>query len=157
MKFITLIILFMISFSNMRSLRRKTSSRAHRMKTLEEKLQPIQELLNTGNPNCVEYRDAVNEYIKEFLVDKSIAKKCQLQCHNLDSSLADETDGWYIRNSLPIEKTDCGKVVDDCNYEFGSKYFLGSGFFQELGNAQDFIDFVLRRSYLHFCSKDNIE
>jgi len=120
---------------------------ASRVKTFDPLLKDVQVLLDTRNPNCVAYRDAVNNYIKS----KFPAKMCQLQCNNADSSYADTLIKWYIPNYLPIQPKDCGTRVDNCNYKFDSKYIFGNKFYELLLDADVFIQVVLEKSYLILC------
>ena len=122
---------------------------ASRVKTLDPLLQDVQALLSTRNPNCVAYRDAVNNYIKA----KFPAKMCQLQCNNRDYSHAESFPKWYIPNFLPIEPKDCGTKVDDCNYKFDSKYIFGKIFYGLLDNPDLFISAILEKSYLVLCNE----
>jgi hypothetical protein len=118
-----------------------------RVNTLDSLLQDVQMLLDTRNPNCVAYRDAVNTYIKAKFPDKM----CQLQCNNADGIYAGELSSWYIPNFLPKEPKDCGTKVDDCNYKFDSKYIFGNKFYELLLDAEVFISVILQKSYLVLC------
>lgn len=120
---------------------------AKRINTVDPKLKDIQALLDNRNPNCVAYRNSVNAYFKSIAPDRM----CQLQCHNLDSFLAGEIEGWYIPNYLPVEKKNCGTVVDDCNYKFDSKYIFGNLFYQVLLQAEVFVQAIMEKSYLVYC------
>jgi hypothetical protein len=119
------------------------------VKTLDPLLAEVQVLLDTRNPNCVAYRNAVNNYIKA----KFPGKMCQLQCNNRDYYYAENFPEWYIPNFLPREPKDCGTKVDDCNYKFDSQYVFGKYFSARLLEADVFITAVLEKSYLVLCQE----
>ena len=104
-------------------------------------------ILNTRSPNCVEYRDAYNEYFQTVYPEL----KCQIQCSNQDYFYARELPNWYIPNNSPIEDKDCGKIVDDCNYRFDSKYFFGNKFYELLLDAENFVKVITRRYSMLLC------
>ena len=112
---------------------------------LAEKKKQIQNILDTSNPYCIYYRDAVNAYIRELAPDRI----CQLRCHNLDDDYAEGFPNWYIPNNLPVEKKDCGKIVDDCTYKYDASWMYGNIFYEKLLDADTFLSVILRR-YL-FC------
>ena len=122
---------------------------ALRVSTFDPLLTDVQVLLDTRNPNCVAYRDAVNNYIKA----KFPGKMCQLSCDNSDYRLSEALPNWYIPNYLPKEPKDCGRVVDDCNYKFDSKYVFGNAFYELLLDADVFISVVFQKSFLILCKK----
>ena len=119
------------------------------VKSLDPLLTDIQVLLDTRNPNCVAYRNAVNNYIKA----KFPGKMCQLQCNNRDDTVAENFPEFYIPNFLPREPRDCGTIVDDCNYRFDSQYLFGNKFYEFLLDADVFISVILQKSYLVLCQK----
>jgi len=112
---------------------------------LSEKKEQIQRILDTRNPYCIYYRDAVNAYIRELAPDRI----CQLRCHNLDDDYAGEFANWYIPNNYPVEKKDCGKIVDDCTYKYDASWMYGNIFYQKMLDADTFLSVILRK-YL-FC------
>ena len=114
---------------------------------MKEKLANIQIILNTSSPHCIEYRDAVNDYLRAFLPEK----KCQLQCHNRDDEYAGQFTNWYIPNNLRVVPKNCGQVADDCNYKFDEPWMFGNVFYELMLDAQVFIDVVMRKGYLSFC------
>ena len=114
---------------------------------LEKLVHDVQIILNTGNPYCVFYRDSVNAYIREFAPDM----KCQLRCHNNDDEYAYQYPNWYIPNTLPVDRRDCGKQVDDCSYKFDEEWHLGKLFPTKMRDAEIFLRYVMKRSFI--CSK----
>jgi hypothetical protein len=114
---------------------------------LADKKEQIQKILDTRNPYCIVYRDAVNAYIRELAPDRI----CQLKCHNLDDVYAENFPNWYIPNNLPVEKKDCGKIVDDCTYKYDASWMYGNIFYAKMLDADTFLSVILRR-YL-FCQE----
>jgi hypothetical protein len=113
---------------------------------VEKLVNDVQHILNTGNPYCVFYRDSVNAYLREIYP----TYKCQLRCHNADDTYAEQFQNWYIPNNFPVDKINCGKVVDDCSYKFDEDWMYGRNFLTKMNEAKVFLDFITRK--LTFCS-----
>ena len=111
----------------------------------------VQKILNTGNPYCVFYRDAVNAYIREFVREFDPSKKCQIKCNNRDDEFAEQFPEWYIPSNFPVDHKDCGKMGANCSVKFDEEWALGKNFLYKLRDAEVFLDYVMRK--ISFCSK----
>jgi hypothetical protein len=111
------------------------------------KLQEIQNILDTRNPNCVAYRDAVNVYFREIVP----YRKCQLKCNNSDKEYALSFENWYIPNEMPLISSNCEKMLDNLNYKFDSDEMFGRKFYDIMLDAEIFLSIIINKSYLTFC------
>ena len=106
----------------------------------------VQNILNTGNPYCVVYRDAVNAYLMEY----APTMKCQMRCNNRDDDFAQQFPGWYIPSNFPFDHKDCRKN-GNCSLKFDEEWSMGTNFLTKARDAEVFLNYVMRK--LNFCQK----